>query len=281
MPTCPSPRRRRKDGELATLRAELAAVTLRPARCTVHRAPCTLYPAPYTLHPIPWQVHAARLEDAGALSAAVQQQQLQANASAPPAPPAPPPHRLCTAPSPLPRYHPPLGRRPSPRPARSSCSSSSGYRPCGSRGWRSGRRRRRRRRRRRLDRMAGMARVGWLGWRRVARVCRAYPRRVHSRARAYAQAKAEAAQLTEEGARQAAALCAAEAHAAELQAALGPLHLLHLCTLRTLSAPPPHPSAPRRTPCRRHWTARRSVRRRRVPRRTSWSGRCRGSLRLS
>ena len=89
MPTCPSPRRRRKDGELATLRAELAAVTLRPARCTVHRAPCTLYPAPYTLHPIPWQVHAARLEDAGALSAAVQQQQLQANASAPPAPPAP------------------------------------------------------------------------------------------------------------------------------------------------------------------------------------------------
>ena len=65
---------------------------------------------------------------------------------------------------------------------------------------------------------------------------------------ACAQAKAEAAQLTEEGARQAAALCATEAHAAELQAALGPLHLLHLCTLRTLSAPPPHPSAPLRTP---------------------------------
>ena len=63
---------------------------------------------------------------------------------------------------------------------------------------------------------------------------------MHSHARACAQAKAEAAQLTEEGARQAAALCAAEAHAAELQAALGPLHLLHLCTLRTLSAPPPH-----------------------------------------
>ena len=103
MPTCPSPRRRRKDGELATLRAELAAVTLRPARCTVHRAPCTLYPAPYTLHPIPWQVHAARLEDAGALSAAVQQQQLQANASAPPATPctasAPPQHRPFTPPS--------------------------------------------------------------------------------------------------------------------------------------------------------------------------------------
>ena len=133
------------------------------APCALHRAPCTLYPAPYTLHPIPWQVHAARLEDAGALSAAVQQQQLQANASAPPAPPAPPPHRLRTAPAPLPRHHPPLGRRPSPRPARSSCSSSSGYRPCGSRGWRSGRRRRRRRRRRRLARMAGMARVGWLG----------------------------------------------------------------------------------------------------------------------
>ena len=85
-----------------------------------------------------------------------------------------------------------------------------------------------------------MARVGWLGWRRVARVCRAYPRRVHSHARACAQAKAEAAQLTEEGARQAAALCAAEAHAAKLQVAFGPLHLLHLCTLRTLSAPPPH-----------------------------------------
>ena len=98
------PRRRRKDEELATLRAELAAVTLPPAPCTMHHAPCTprcapctLHLAPYTLTPTPWQVHAARLEDAGALSAAVQQQQLQVNASAPPAPSAPPPHRLCMA----------------------------------------------------------------------------------------------------------------------------------------------------------------------------------------
>ena len=45
------------------------------------------------------------------------------------------------------------------------------------------------------------------------------------------------AQLTKEVARLAAALCAAEAHAAELQVALGPPHLLHLCTLRTPSAP--------------------------------------------
>ena len=54
---------------------------------------------------------------------------------------------------------------------------------------------------------------------------------------ACAQAKAEAARLTEEGARQATALRAAEAHAAELQATFGPLHPLH-------PLHPPHPPYP-------------------------------------
>ena len=64
MPTLPRlPRRRRKDEELATLRAELAAVSLRPARCTVHRAPCipctlhTVHRAPCTVHRAPCTVH--------------------------------------------------------------------------------------------------------------------------------------------------------------------------------------------------------------------------------